>query len=165
VIGNDIVDLALAKKESNWKRKGFLNKIFTIQEQLLIKSNKNPEIMIWILWSRKEAVYKIYNRSSQLRVFNPFQIECFDGIVVSNLIYGKVVCENQFYYTKTNINSNYIYTEAVCEKRDFDKIISISRPTNIVKKNGVPSYFDEINSVVKPLSITHHGQFERIITI
>jgi lactate dehydrogenase-like 2-hydroxyacid dehydrogenase len=28
-IGNDIVDLALARKESNWKRPGYLNKIFT----------------------------------------------------------------------------------------------------------------------------------------
>ena len=36
MIGNDIVDLALAQKESNWKRKGFLDKIFTLQEQLFI---------------------------------------------------------------------------------------------------------------------------------
>jgi hypothetical protein len=37
VIGNDIVDLA-ARKESNWKRPGYLNKIFTTKEQLLISS-------------------------------------------------------------------------------------------------------------------------------
>jgi hypothetical protein len=35
---NDIVDLALARKESNWKRPGYLNKIFTTKEQLLISS-------------------------------------------------------------------------------------------------------------------------------
>ncbi len=28
MIGNDIVDLALAKKENNCQRKGFLDKIF-----------------------------------------------------------------------------------------------------------------------------------------
>ena len=33
MIGNDIVDLDLARKESNWKRKGFLDKIFSLQEQ------------------------------------------------------------------------------------------------------------------------------------
>jgi hypothetical protein len=33
MIGNDVVDLALAQKESNWKRKGFLNKLFTSVEQ------------------------------------------------------------------------------------------------------------------------------------
>jgi hypothetical protein len=35
VIGNDIVDLALARKESNWKRPGYLNKIFTTKELLI----------------------------------------------------------------------------------------------------------------------------------
>jgi hypothetical protein len=37
VVGNDIVDLALGRK-SNWKRPGYLNKIFTTKEQLLISS-------------------------------------------------------------------------------------------------------------------------------
>ena len=55
MIGNDIVDLALAEKESNWKRKGFIDKIFTPQEQSLIKTSINQEIIIWNLWSRKEA--------------------------------------------------------------------------------------------------------------
>jgi phosphopantetheinyl transferase (holo-ACP synthase) len=165
VIGNDIVDLALAKKESNWQRKGFLDKIFTLQEQLRIKSSEKPELMVWNLWSRKEAAYKIYNRYSQLRVFNPFQIECFDEIVETNFVYGKATCENQFYYTKTEINSNYIYTEAVCKKADFDRIIRISRPSTLKKTNGIPSYFDAINNIVKPISITHHGQFEKIITL
>jgi phosphopantetheinyl transferase (holo-ACP synthase) len=59
VIGNDIVDLALARKESNWKRPGYLNKIFTTKEQLLISSAENPNTMVWNLWSRKEAAYKI----------------------------------------------------------------------------------------------------------
>jgi phosphopantetheinyl transferase (holo-ACP synthase) len=64
VIGNDIVDLALARKESNWKRPG-LNKIFTTKEQLLISSAENPNTMVWNLWSRKRAAYKIYNRATE----------------------------------------------------------------------------------------------------
>ena len=47
MIGNDIVDLALAQKESNWKRKGFLDKIFTLQEQLFINLSENQEIEVW----------------------------------------------------------------------------------------------------------------------
>ena len=38
--GNDIVDLSLAKTESNWKRKGFLEKIFT-ENSLLINLEDN----------------------------------------------------------------------------------------------------------------------------
>jgi acyl carrier protein len=58
VIGNDIVDLALARKESNWKRPGYLNKIFTTKEQLLISSAENPNTMVWNLWSRKRRPIK-----------------------------------------------------------------------------------------------------------
>ena len=33
MIGNDIVDLNLAKTQSNWQRKGFLERQFTKKEQ------------------------------------------------------------------------------------------------------------------------------------
>ena len=33
MIGNDIVDLDLARTQSNWQRKGFLDKIFTKKEK------------------------------------------------------------------------------------------------------------------------------------
>ena len=46
MIGNDIVDLALAKKESNWKRKGYLDKIFTVSEQLLLQKSTNQELAV-----------------------------------------------------------------------------------------------------------------------
>ena len=42
MIGNDIVDLQLAKKQSNWQRKGFLDKQFTVSEQEEIARSKNP---------------------------------------------------------------------------------------------------------------------------
>ena len=71
MIGNDIVDLELARKESNWKRKGFLDKIFAKNEQLLIFNAENPDTMVWNLWSRKEAAYKIYNRQTQIRGYFP----------------------------------------------------------------------------------------------
>jgi phosphopantetheinyl transferase (holo-ACP synthase) len=91
MIGNDIVDLELAHKESNWKRNGFLDKIFTQNEQLLILNAKNPEVMVWNLWSRKEAAYKIYNRKTQIREYIPLQLECFDGAIIESFIFGKVL--------------------------------------------------------------------------
>ena len=165
MIGNDIVDLAVANKESNWQRKGFFKKIFTSQEQKQILAAENQEIMVWILWSRKEAVYKIVNRKTQLRVFNPFQIACFDDCITPNFIYGKVWYEKELYHTKTAIHSDYIYTEAVSKREDFDKIIRISRPENVEKTEGIPNYLDTKSGHIRPLSITHHGRFERIITI
>lgn len=160
MIGNDIVDLALAKKESNWKRKGFVDKIFTPQEQLLIKSSVNQEIIIWNLWSRKEAAYKIYNRKTGIRKYNPIQFECFD----LDLEIGKVVFENQVFYTKTEITSKYIYTVAVSDIWNFNKIQTLDDAAIIQKQNGIPFYINE-NQIINPISKTHHGKFERIISI
>ena len=160
MIGNDIVDLTLAKKESNWKRKGFLDKIFTKQEQLFINTSENQEIMIWNLWTRKEAAYKIYNRETEIRKFNPIQFECFDW----DEKIGKVVFENQVYFTKTEITTSYIYSIAVSEIKYFDEVLTLENSIKIEKKNGIPFYIND-NQYIKIISKTHHGQFEKIISI
>jgi phosphopantetheinyl transferase (holo-ACP synthase) len=165
MIGNDIVDLALAQKESNWKRKGFLNKIFTKNEQLLIFNAKNPEVMVWNLWSRKEAAYKIYNRQTQIRGYFPLQLECFDLEIINGIPFGKVVIKDIVYYTKTEITAEFIHTIAVENSKDFDKIKRLENRNNIQKNNGLPSYFENETLGYKPLSISHHGRFEQIISI
>ena len=158
MIGNDIVDLALAKKESNWKRNGFLNKIFSEREQVLILSALCSETMVWNLWSRKEAAYKIFNRETGLRKYNPIAFECYDV----DFSIGKVKINDQFFYTKTQITTDYIYTIAVLDLKYFDKIQEISNKKYIHKVNGIPFYQNR-NNEVKPLSKTHHGRYERII--
>ena len=164
MIGNDIIDLALARKESNWKRKGFLDKIFTPKEQLLISNSENPEITVWNLWSRKEAAYKIYNRQTQIRAFIPLQLECSDIEISNGIIYGKVICYNTVYFTKTVINAEFIETNAVLNPQDFDTIKTINPSKNIIKTNGIPNYFDSEHNIWKPISKSHHGRFERIIS-
>jgi phosphopantetheinyl transferase (holo-ACP synthase) len=158
MIGNDIVDLALAKKESNWKRNGFLNKIFSEREQVLILSAPCSETMVWNLWSRKEAAYKIFNRETGLRKYNPIAFECYD----IGLSIGKVKINDQVFYTKTQITTDYIYTVAVLDLKYFDKIQEVSNKNYIHKVNGIPFHQNRTN-VVKPLSKTHHGRYERII--
>jgi phosphopantetheinyl transferase (holo-ACP synthase) len=165
MIGNDIVDLALAQQESNWKRKGFLDKIFTKNEQLLISKAENPDIMVWNLWSRKEAAYKIYNRKTQIRGYLPLQLECFDLDSIDGIIFGKVAIKSFDYFTKTEINSEFIHTIAVESTRDFQNIKTLENRKNIQKINGIPNYLEKDKSAVKPLSISHHGRFERIICL
>jgi len=165
VIGNDIIDLALAKKESNWRRKGFIEKIFTSSEQLLILNANDPEIMVWYLWSQKEAVYKIYNRQTQIRAYIPMQLECFDLKIIDNTYYGKVRCYDQIYFTKTQITFDYIYTDAVVNPDDFGRIESLDATTCIKKYNGIPSYYSFQNNCLKPISKSNHGRFERIVTL
>jgi phosphopantetheinyl transferase (holo-ACP synthase) len=165
MIGNDIVDLALARKESNWKRKGFLDKIFTNKEQLLILNAKNSEVMVWNLWSRKEAVYKIYNRQTGIRRYFPLQFECFDLEIINGIIFGKVSIKDSVYFTKTEINPEFVNTIAIKNVTDFDAIKTLENRKYIKKSNGIPSYFETEKLVSKPVSISHHGRFEQIITI
>ena len=74
--GNDIVDMATAATESNWKRKGFLEKIFTQKEQEYIHKAASPTQMVWKLWSMKESAYKIYTRQFGGRFFAPLKLSC-----------------------------------------------------------------------------------------
>lgn len=161
MIGNDIVDLAFAVKESNWKRKGYLDKIFTKHEQLLILKSDNHENMVWNLWSRKEAAYKIFNRISGIRIYNPIQFECFD----TDKSIGKVMNNEVLYYTKTEINVDYIHTISLLNKTDFDSVKFINRTIEIVKINGIPSLKGPNNKTFNPISISNHGIFEKIVSL
>ena len=161
MIGNDIVDLALAKKESNWQRNRFLDKIFTKNEQQIILNDANPEIMVWNLWSRKEAAYKIYNRETGIRGFFPLQLECF----YENATFGTVSIKAKIYFTQSKIENDSIYTIAVLEKEYFKKIKSISPAVAILKKNGIPFIIDSYSKIEKPVSISHHGRFWEGITV
>ncbi|MGQ7947724.1 4'-phosphopantetheinyl transferase family protein [Flavobacterium sp. WC2509] len=161
MIGNDIIDLNLARKESNWKRKGFLEKIFSLQEQILIHNASNPELMVWNLWSRKEAAYKIYNRQTGIKGYFPWLLDC----CYDNSLSGKVVIGDFVFYTQTEITNEYIYSIAVSEKVFFDKIRPLESVEKIKKDNGIPYILDVATNTIQPVSITHHGRFQRIISI
>ncbi|MEM0543609.1 4'-phosphopantetheinyl transferase superfamily protein [Flavobacterium sp. j3] len=156
MIGNDIVDLKLAHQESNWQRKGFLAKLFTAHEQQLILSSCTPESMVWNLWSRKEAAYKIYNRLSGQRVFNPKSFECMDN---------KVCFYNTIFYTQTQVTSDFVYTIAATCTSNFDTIQHQTSRNEIHKIKGIPHFFDDRNSLFLPASISHHGRFIRVAVL
>lgn len=161
MIGNDIVDLELARKESNWKRKGFLDKIFTRHEQVLIHNSSNPELMVWNLWSRKEAAYKIYNRITGIRGYFPWKLQCH----YENESLGKVQIDDFIFYTQTEITTDYVYTTAVSDTIVFDKIKLLETSDNIKKTNGIPYIIDIDSNIIQPVSITHHGRFQKAISI
>lgn len=76
MIGNDLVDLKLAAKQSNWQRKGFLDKLFTPKEQGCILNSSNPFETVWLLWSMKESAYKAYLQTHNERFFAPKKLAC-----------------------------------------------------------------------------------------
>lgn len=173
MLGNDIVDLQLAAKQSNWRRKGYLQKIFTSQEQDLIANATDQDQMVWLLWSMKEAAYKIVNRKSLKRFYSPTKFAC-------NLIghKGLVTFEKQTFYTESEVQKHLIHTIAVQNQQCFTKINTTFLPnkvdyltnfnavsdTHILEKdeNGIPNLIDE-NGKVRCVSVSHHGEFLAVV--
>lgn len=175
-IGNDIVDLNLAKTQSNWQRKGFLEKQFTKYEQEEILNSENSFLKVWQFWSMKEAAYKCYVQQHEKRFFAPKKISCK---IFSNQN-GIAEIENEIYYIKYIISESYVYSVAtkksnfkmVSESFFLDKNLSSTKVINNkllshfskeiqLKKTdlGVP-YLSQNNKKL-PISIskTHHGNY------
>ncbi len=176
MIGNDIVDLQLAYRQTNWQRKGWLEKIFTYNEQSRILETADPDLMIWQFWSRKETAYKAHQRRfSLLPKLNPKDFEC--------LINGNVQIEDYQYKVETKSNKKYIYSyTAINEAKLFSKVfgkqtnlklelqkilsqkIKTSHEISIAKElNGVPIVF--INNIKQNINVsfTHHGAYSAYI--
>ena len=189
--GNDIVDLATAAVESNWKRKGFLEKIFTPLEQKYIHEAVIPAQMVWKLWSMKESAYKMYIRQYGGRFFAPLQFNC----TMLNGSEGMVNINQVNYHTTSSITKNYIYSIATAAKDNnilvlkscfrltepdhnkqqefiYKKLIGCyCKAAGIEKKvlsvikdeTGVPFLFCETSRSKIPVSITHHGNYAAFI--
>ncbi|MDG2276034.1 MAG: 4'-phosphopantetheinyl transferase superfamily protein [Flavobacteriaceae bacterium] len=176
MIGNDIIDLSLAKTASNWQRKGFLEKQFTANEQQLILEAPNSFVMVWRLWSMKEAAYKIFTQQHSVRFFAPKKFEC----KLRSAKEGVVCFKGQKFYTSSLINQHYIFTKASLEKEissysemvpphEIDNMIkkklkeltalSVSRIEQKKSKNGVPSYYNKTTLLTSSCSISHHGKY------
>lgn len=173
MIGNDIIDLQLVKRQSNWQRPGFLEKQFTEREIQFIQDSKHPFQSVWRLWSMKEAVYKIVVQQFEQRFFAPKKLEC---IVFSDST-GEVVFQNESFQVRTESTAEYIYSVTgdssfrwlnVQSELDFFKEVErnfgLSSTRLQIKKNrlGIPKLFSGDEQVSNSFTKTHHGRFEAI---
>ena len=108
MICNDIIDLQLASTQSNWQRKGWLEKQFTQSERDIVAQSKTPELTVWRLWSMKEAAYKGVVRRHKRRFFNPKLLQCSP----QSPTLGTVQYEGVFYQVSTVVSTDFIYSTA-----------------------------------------------------
>ncbi len=185
MVGNDIVDLKLAKIESNWQRPGFLTKIFTEKERKMIECSSDPFQLVWLFWSMKESAYKCYVQKKSIRFYAPTKLEC----ELLSATEGLVLFEDKTYYTNSKITKNYISTEAQhirdakTEHYHFefntrtsakqseiirDELKKITATTlNVpfdslsIKKNsvGVPKLYLNNKQLQASFSMSHHGNY------
>lgn len=160
MIGNDIVDLQLARTQSNWQRPRFLEKVCTNSEVKYILNSENQELAFWKVWTIKESAYKIWNRKTNVKVFNPKYFECFDV----DLSISKVKIGNDFFVSKTIVAGQKIYTIVVKHRKIFQNIINIKDRNFIEKENDLPFYVKN-NIKNHNVSISNHGRFEQIVML
>ncbi|MDB5021295.1 MAG: hypothetical protein JWQ28_2422 [Pedobacter sp.] len=112
MIGNDLVDLQEASRQSNWRRKGYLEKVFSSAEREQILDDEQPDQLVWLLWSMKEAVYKIDSKISGIRTFAPTSLSCIDITIKQGHAAGKVFVDHKTYFTDTELSDTYIHSIA-----------------------------------------------------
>lgn len=153
MIGNDVVDLDLAKVQSNWRRKGYLEKIFTDAEQELIKTSNCPNTTVWILWSMKEAAYKIHNRKTGIRNFAPTHLSC-SLTHIDGEVNGSVTVDSQIYFTKTQILATYVHTIAAPLSNQLSEIS--------IEIYSQPNHPIDYKSMAAGC-VSHHGRYLALV--
>jgi phosphopantetheinyl transferase (holo-ACP synthase) len=116
MIGNDVIDFNQALKESSWKRKNFLQKLFMPDEEKFILNSGNIPAMVWLLWSMKESSYKIYFREKKKYSFAPLKFNCTLLSVQNNIFSGECMVENYKFLTYSELSDELISTIAVTKE-------------------------------------------------
>lgn len=118
MIGNDIVDLKAAAGETNWRRKGFLEKVFSARERELLSPDRDQHKIVWLLWSMKEAAYKARQRRFNMaRSLDWQSLECSLGQITSEGASGEVKAGGKRYFTVSEISSEKIHTCAIVSEK------------------------------------------------
>ena len=182
MIGNDVVDFKQAQRESDWRRPGFLERVFTPSELNYIHQAQDADRMVWLLWSMKEASYKAHQRRLDLPRSLDWQAqECFIDTQTTDSVKGRVRIGKEWYQLHSQLNRNFVLSVATCgEGTQFRSICDTRKPTKIqaillgwiaklykageelrLEKNahGVPSVYFKDEEIFNRFSFSGHGRF------
>jgi phosphopantetheinyl transferase (holo-ACP synthase) len=169
MLGNDVVDLKLAKQQIRWNTKAFQQKVLHPKEMNQYNSSPLRYNDFWKIWSIKETAYKAHQRNKNHRPkFNPFDFL----VEINSSTSSKVILDNYEYNIISFVTDKYIYSYTasndVYSVQNFDLNLKntfynegLKRQylNNRVIKNeyGIPFLLE--NNKAVPISITHHGSY------
>lgn len=188
MIGNDIVDFKIAALQSNWQRKGFLEKLFTENEQNHILESEFPERRLWMFWAMKEATYKAHQRQYKLpRSFNPSQFSCNLSFGDTSSVMGTVQIQNCVYHTQTLVEEEYLHCisshfqqkkivqNSASNSGDIKQelLMAVSKLKKLPKAkisiekdvNFIPHVVCEGARIPCDFSISHHGSYSAFVLL
>lgn len=177
MIGNDIVDLNIARLQNDWERPGLLQKLFTVDEQKFIINSNNQELNVWLLWSMKESVYKAVQRKYKLeRFYNPKQFVCSQVQLTPEKARGKVSFKDETFKTTSELfpdkilsytaNSEFSHFSEEKNARSLllqkvsEHFLIPLDSLNITKTGqGIPLITYQGDNLLIPFSLSHHGNY------
>lgn len=183
MIGNDIVDLQAAATECRITRKGFLDKLFLPAEKKLVQDAGNPVLITWLLWSCKEAVYKIVNRQTGDRRYAPHHYTVQIEGMNDEDAWGSVVHANMAYPFRTCFTSQAVHTYAASsiallkqltvlagcfQTPSFTALLQQTGRLPLLGKlykdtSGIPWIRNPHTGEMSPISLSHHGNYTGIL--
>ncbi|MBB5634713.1 phosphopantetheinyl transferase (holo-ACP synthase) [Pedobacter cryoconitis] len=179
MIGNDIVDLRKAALESNWQRKGYLTKICTFNEQQLILEAPSPVVMLWLIWTMKEAACKIVQRKTGIRSYVPLSFNCETVQTDSSAAFGKINYLGEVFQIRSEIKKTFIHSIAVSAPEDFEHLQLHYLPRSAAYKeefnnlskfyllagtpSGLPELTHQLTGQKHAVSISHHGDYLAVV--
>lgn len=125
MIGNDIIDIASTQENSNWQRRGFLDKVFSESEQEIIYKSPHAFTTVWRLWSMKEAAYKWYLQKGGLPFYSPNRI----AIRLKNNLRGDAQIGELAVAIISEFTKGYIhsYTQSSQQKIQVNEVFALSK--------------------------------------
>lgn len=183
MIGNDIVCLATANQSKRLNSQRFLDKIFTLEEQAIIKNAQKPDIAIWQLWAVKESAYKSWIQQGYNPIFAPAKIVCKkhqqNFIVNIDEITFEVTTTTtgQYTYAETfekntkiisdcfHLNKSNYYAQSFQVKQILKKRVAKEFNLNFseinIKKSAkqIPMLTYKSENLPIKISLSHHGNF------
>ncbi|HVO72861.1 MAG TPA: 4'-phosphopantetheinyl transferase superfamily protein [Ignavibacteriaceae bacterium] len=150
MVGNDVVDLVIAERESNWRRNGFLQKVFTKKEHDYISSFHKPALMVWLLWSMKESAYKIFVQENRVRLLAPLKFQCSIHTCFKGNFSGEVISGKKSYFTFSKVSKDKISTTAYSDK--ITRVNSLSGGLKFSESGDSSSGQEIISSFISNVS-------------
>lgn len=125
----------MARKESNWRRKGFLEKVFLPHERYRIRHAREQDQVVWLLWSLKEAAYKAHQRSyAPGRSLDWHRLSCTLSEENPKKILGEITVDGNTYYSVSAVSAEGIHTTVQKDPKEPVHASVWAAPSGIVKK-------------------------------
>ncbi|MCG9972355.1 4'-phosphopantetheinyl transferase family protein [Christiangramia crocea] len=176
MIGNDIIDLKVSLPERKSENSRFMDKVFSKKERSFIENSEDGEMILWLMWSMKEAAYKAHQRNFGLsRALNPLSFSCALNLSERS---ATVLCDRHIYSIVSEVKSQYIHSytcrEAVFQKvfvkpgmnkehllEEIGAVVNLHGTALHIEKDseGIPSLSFHNSTKKLPFSLSHHGNF------